>query len=106
MSNSRQAFPPATIAAAAFTVFCGIAALGKEISPPSSDKPWLPPRVQSIAACQMALQSLEHLHEQQSFALAYFDSFLVFAVLGGALAFLVLLMKRSVAAKGAVVAAE
>jgi DHA2 family multidrug resistance protein len=58
------------------------------------------------AAGQMALQTLQQLREQQSSALAYFDSFVVFAVLGCVLAFLVLLMKRSVAAKGAHVAAE
>jgi MFS transporter, DHA2 family, multidrug resistance protein len=59
-----------------------------------------------VAARQMALESLEQLRQQQSSALAYFDSFIVFAVLGVALAFLVLLMKRSVVEKGAHVAAE
>jgi MFS transporter, DHA2 family, multidrug resistance protein len=59
-----------------------------------------------VAARRMALQSLEHLRQQQSSALAYFDTYVVFAALGGALAFLVLLMKRSVAVKGAHVAAE
>jgi DHA2 family multidrug resistance protein len=59
-----------------------------------------------VAAQQMALQSLENLREQQSSALAYFDAFLIFAVLGVVLAFLVPLMKRSVAEKGAHVAAE
>jgi len=59
-----------------------------------------------VAARQMALESLEQLRQQQSSALAYFDSFVVFAALGGALALLVLLMKRSVAAKGAHAAAE
>jgi MFS transporter, DHA2 family, multidrug resistance protein len=59
-----------------------------------------------VTARQMALQSLEQLRQQQSSALAYFDSFVVFAALGGALAFLVLLMRPSVAAKGAHVAAE
>jgi MFS transporter, DHA2 family, multidrug resistance protein len=59
-----------------------------------------------VAARQMALESLEQLRQQQSSALAYFDSFIVFAVLGAALAFLVLLMKRSVVEKGAHVAAE
>ncbi len=54
-----------------------------------------------VAAQRMALQSLEQLRQQQSSALAYFDTYVVFAALGGALAFLVLLMKRSVAAKGA-----
>jgi MFS transporter, DHA2 family, multidrug resistance protein len=59
-----------------------------------------------VAARQMALESLEQLRQQQSSALAYFDSFIVFAVLGAALAFLVLLMKRSVVEKGAHIAAE
>jgi MFS transporter, DHA2 family, multidrug resistance protein len=59
-----------------------------------------------VAAHQMALQSLEQLRQQQSSALAYFDSFFVFAALGAALAFTVLLMKPSVAAKGAHIAAE
>jgi MFS transporter, DHA2 family, multidrug resistance protein len=58
------------------------------------------------AAQQMAWQSLENLREQQASALAYFDAFLIFAVLAVVLAALVLLMKRSVAQKGAHVAAE
>jgi DHA2 family multidrug resistance protein len=60
----------------------------------------------AAAARQMALQSLEDLREQQALALAYFDAFLIFAVVAVALAFLVLLMKRSVAEKGAHLAAE
>jgi DHA2 family multidrug resistance protein len=58
------------------------------------------------AAQQMAWQSLENLREQQASALAYFDCFLIFAAVSVALAFLVLLMKRSVAEKGAHIAAE
>jgi DHA2 family multidrug resistance protein len=58
------------------------------------------------AAQQMAWQSLENLREQQASALAYFDAFLIFSVLAVLLAFLVLLMKRSVAEKGAHLAAE
>jgi len=58
------------------------------------------------AAHQMTWQSLENLREQQASALAYFDCFLIFAVVSVALAFLVLLMRRSVAEKGAHVAAE
>jgi DHA2 family multidrug resistance protein len=57
-------------------------------------------------AQQMALQSLADLRDQQALALAYFDCFLIFAVVSVFLAFLVLLMKRSVAEKGAHVAAE
>ena len=59
-----------------------------------------------VAAKQMALQSLADLREQQSLALAYFDTFLVIAVGAVALIVLVFFMKRSVAAKGAQVAAE
>ena len=59
-----------------------------------------------VAAHQMALQSLDNLRQQQSAALAYFDSFLVFGVLAAALTILVFMMKRSVAGKGAHVAAE
>jgi DHA2 family multidrug resistance protein len=59
-----------------------------------------------VGAQQMALQSLEDLREQQASSLAFFDAFLIFAVLAVLLAFLVLMMKRSVAAKGAHVAAE
>jgi MFS transporter, DHA2 family, multidrug resistance protein len=58
------------------------------------------------AAQQMALQSLENLRDQQALALAYFDCFLIFSMLAVILAFLVLLMKPSVASKGAHVAAE
>jgi DHA2 family multidrug resistance protein len=59
-----------------------------------------------VAATQMAWQSLENLREQQATALSYFDAFLLFAVLGVLLAFLVLFMKRSVVEKGAHIAAE
>ena len=58
------------------------------------------------AARRMALQSLEDVRQQQSSALAYFDTFFVLAVVGVALSFFVLLMKRSVAEKGAHLAAE
>jgi DHA2 family multidrug resistance protein len=59
-----------------------------------------------VAAKQMALQSLADLREQQSSALAYFDTFFLFAVIAVALIVLVFFMKRSVAEKGAHVAAE
>jgi DHA2 family multidrug resistance protein len=55
---------------------------------------------------QQAVQALENLRQQQAASLAYFDVFWLCAVLGVALAFLVLLMKRSVAEKGAHVDAE
>jgi DHA2 family multidrug resistance protein len=59
-----------------------------------------------VGAQQMALQSLADLRDQQALALSYFDCFLIFAAISVILAFLVLLMKRSVAEKGAHVAAE
>jgi DHA2 family multidrug resistance protein len=52
------------------------------------------------------VQVLADLRQQQAASLAYFDVFWVCAVLGMALVFLVLLMKRSVAEKGAHVGAE
>jgi MFS transporter, DHA2 family, multidrug resistance protein len=55
---------------------------------------------------QMAVQALEDLRQQQAASLAYFDVFWVAAVLGVALVILVPLMKRSVAEKGAHIAAE
>lgn len=58
------------------------------------------------AAQQMALRSLENLRQQQASALSYFDAFLIFAVIGFVLAILVFVMRRSVAAKGAHLAAE
>jgi MFS transporter, DHA2 family, multidrug resistance protein len=60
----------------------------------------------SVAARQMALQSLDNLRQQQASAFAYFDIFLVFAALSPPLVALVFMMKRSVAQKGAHVAAE
>jgi len=59
-----------------------------------------------VAAQQMALQSLSDLRDQQASTLAYFDTFFVFAMLSFALAFIVFLMKRVVAEKGAHIAAE
>jgi DHA2 family multidrug resistance protein len=55
---------------------------------------------------QLAVQALENLRQEQAASLAYFDVFWVAAVLGVALTLLVLLMKRSVAEKGAHVGAE
>lgn len=57
-------------------------------------------------AYRMALQRLADLRARQAVSMAYFDVFLLFAVLGVVLAFMVLLMKRSVAEKGAHVGAE
>jgi MFS transporter, DHA2 family, multidrug resistance protein len=55
---------------------------------------------------QRAVQMLDNLHQQQAASLAYFDVFWLCAVLGVALVPLVLLMKRSVAEKGAHIGAE
>ncbi len=54
-----------------------------------------------VAARQLGLQELENLRQQQSSALAYFDCFWMIAALTFVLVFVVLLMKRSVAEKGA-----
>ena len=55
---------------------------------------------------RMTWQALDDLRLQQASSLAYFDVFWFAAVLGFALVLLVLLMKRSVAEKGASVGAE
>ncbi len=59
-----------------------------------------------VAAKEMALQALANLRTEHALALAYFDCFLVFAIAGLVLVLLVPLMKRSVAEKGAHIAAE
>jgi DHA2 family multidrug resistance protein len=55
---------------------------------------------------QQTWQALEDLRQQQAGSLAYFDVFWLCAVLGVGLTFLVFLMKRSAAEKGAHVGAE
>jgi DHA2 family multidrug resistance protein len=55
---------------------------------------------------QLAVQALDNLRQQQAASLAYFDVFWLCGALGVALVLLVLLMKRSVAEKGAHVGAE
>ncbi|HEX4143222.1 MAG TPA: DHA2 family efflux MFS transporter permease subunit [Pirellulales bacterium] len=60
----------------------------------------------SVLSQQMALQSLEDLRAQQAGSLAYFDIFAAAAALSLALVLLVFFMKRSVAEKGAHLAAE
>jgi DHA2 family multidrug resistance protein len=55
---------------------------------------------------QLTLQSLENARDHQALALAYFDVFWFSAALAVALVFLVFLMRKSAAAKGAHVAAE
>ena len=59
-----------------------------------------------VAAQQLALQALANLRQQQASALAYFDVFRVLAVVMVALVFVVLLVKRSVAEKGARIGSE
>jgi DHA2 family multidrug resistance protein len=59
-----------------------------------------------IAAQQSAVQALENLRQQQASSLAYFDVFLLLAVVSLALVLAVLLMKRSVAEKGARIGGE
>jgi len=60
----------------------------------------------AVAAQKLALQVLANSRDQQASSLAYFDIFWVAAVIALALIFLVMLMHRSVAEKGAHVAAE
>ena len=59
-----------------------------------------------VASRELALQALARLRGQQASALAYFDSFWIFAAVTLALVFLVLFMKRSVAEKGAHLASD
>jgi DHA2 family multidrug resistance protein len=65
-----------------------------------------PETADPVAAKLMALQALDNLRQQQGSTLAYFDTFFAFGVLSFTLVFSVLLMRRSVAEKGAHVAAE
>jgi DHA2 family multidrug resistance protein len=58
------------------------------------------------AAQQLAWQALENLRQQQASSLAYFDVFLLLAVVTLVLAPVVLLMKRSMAEKGAPIGGE
>jgi DHA2 family multidrug resistance protein len=55
---------------------------------------------------QMALDVLEHMRARQALSLAYFDVFTVSAAVGALLICFVLLMRRSVAEKGAHIGAE
>ena len=52
-----------------------------------------------VASQQLAWQQLANLRQQQASSLAYFDCFWMFAMLTFGLAFVALLMKRSVARK-------
>jgi DHA2 family multidrug resistance protein len=62
---------------------------------------FLPQTADPVALQQLAWQQLENVRQQQASSLAYFDIFWMIAVLTFAVAFFVLLMKRSVAEKGA-----
>jgi DHA2 family multidrug resistance protein len=55
---------------------------------------------------ELAWQALENLRQQQAASLAYFDCFWVFAMVMLALVPVILLMKRSVAEKGARIGGE
>ena len=59
-----------------------------------------------VAVHQMALQALSDLRDQQALTLAYFDTFAAFAAISIVLVLFVFVMKRSVAEKGAHIAAE
>ena len=59
-----------------------------------------------VASQQLAWQELANLRQRQAASLAYFDSFWIFAMLTLGLVLVVLLMKRSVAEKGARVGTE
>jgi DHA2 family multidrug resistance protein len=59
-----------------------------------------------VAAQQLALQAVENLRQQQASALAYFDIFWLAAAVTLMLVPVVLLMKRSVAEKGARIGGE
>jgi DHA2 family multidrug resistance protein len=59
-----------------------------------------------VGAREMALQAISLARERQALSLAFFDIFFLLAVLGVILVFFVLLMQRSVAEKGAHLAAE
>ncbi|HEX4413977.1 MAG TPA: DHA2 family efflux MFS transporter permease subunit [Lacipirellulaceae bacterium] len=59
-----------------------------------------------VASQKLTLNSLEQIRDQQALSLSYFDVFWACAALAVFLVFLVLLMRRSVAEKGAHIAAE
>jgi DHA2 family multidrug resistance protein len=58
------------------------------------------------ASRQLTWQALADRRHEQAASMAYFDVFWLFAVVAVALVFLVPLMKRSVAEKGAHIGAE
>jgi len=66
---------------------------GRQCLPREARRIFLQQTGDPVAAQQRTLQALENLRQQQASALAYFDVFLMFAV--------VMLIQRSVAEKGA-----
>jgi MFS transporter, DHA2 family, multidrug resistance protein len=60
----------------------------------------------AVASKQLSLQAMQLARDQQALSLAYFDIFWFCAVVAAVLVFLVFLMRRSVAEKGAHLAAE
>src|SRR5262249_40746124 len=60
----------------------------------------------AVHSRQMALRALQEMRDEQAAGLAYFDVFWSAAVVAALLVFLVLLMRRSVAEKGAHIGAE
>jgi DHA2 family multidrug resistance protein len=59
-----------------------------------------------VLSYQMALRSLQEIRDRQALALAYFDVFWTSAVVAALMVFFILMMRRSVAEKGAHVGAE
>ncbi len=57
-------------------------------------------------SAQLSLNFLDNIRQQQALSLSYFDVYWVCAVVGAALVFFTLLMRRSVAEKGVHVSAE
>ena len=91
---------------------CGSASCSIPSTPmsfPSSIRPrriFLQQTGDPSAAQQLAWQTLENLRQQQASSLAYFDVFFLLAVVTLVPLLAVLLMKRSVAEKGAHIGAE
>ena len=74
--------------------------------PDAARRPLRPHPGQNPGSQLRALQELANRRQEQAASLAYFDVFWLCAALGVGLILLVLLMKRSVAEKGAHVGAE
>jgi DHA2 family multidrug resistance protein len=89
--------------------------VGETLNPFNPDTNWFLKQAHSVflqdtgdssGSQQMGLQALDNLRQQQAASLAYFDVFYLCAILAVILVPLVFIMKRSVAEKGAHVAAE